>query len=342
MKVDTAKKEHESMKKYISVLVMIVVLLSVFASALADYPVTVVDQAGRTVTIEAAPEKLVSGYYISTGALIALDADARLVGIEAKAGSRPIYRLAAPALLELPSVGTAKQFDLETCAALEPDLVILPKKLADVADTLADLGITALVVNPEDGALLADMIGMLAAALDVQEQGDALLAAMDAVTAALTEQLADCERPSVYLAGNSSLLSTAGPAMYQHSLIELAGGVNVAAGLTDAYWANIDYEQLLAWDPACIILASDASYTVADVLADAALAECTAVREGRVYQLPGSIEAWDSPVPGSVLGAMWMASVLHPEVIAAETYQETVKEFYGTFYQIDAEALPLE
>ena len=45
------------------------------------FPVTVTDQAGRTVTIEAEPERIVSGYYISTSLLIALDLDEKLVGI---------------------------------------------------------------------------------------------------------------------------------------------------------------------------------------------------------------------------------------------------------------------
>ena len=82
------------------------------------YPVTLTDQAGREVTIEEEPQKLVSGYYISTSLLIALGLEDKLAGIEAKADTRPIYALSAPELLELPSVGTAKEFDLEGCAAL--------------------------------------------------------------------------------------------------------------------------------------------------------------------------------------------------------------------------------
>ena len=101
----------------------------------AAYPVTVTDQAGRAVTIDEEPQRLVSGYYISTSALIALELEDRLVGVEAKADKRPIYRRSAPELMELPSVGTAKEFDLEGCAALEPDLVILPLKLKNAAQT---------------------------------------------------------------------------------------------------------------------------------------------------------------------------------------------------------------
>ena len=99
----------------------------------AAFPVTVTDQAGRSVTIESEPQRIVSGYYISTSLLIALGKTDKLVGIEAKADTRPIYSLSAPQLLELPNVGSAKEFDLEGCAALEPDLVILPLKLQDAA-----------------------------------------------------------------------------------------------------------------------------------------------------------------------------------------------------------------
>ena len=42
--------------------------------ALAAYPVTVTDQAGREVVIEDYPETLVSGYYISSSATFNADA----------------------------------------------------------------------------------------------------------------------------------------------------------------------------------------------------------------------------------------------------------------------------
>ena len=35
---------------------------------------------------------------------------------------------------------------------------------------------------------------------------------------------------------------------------------------TDTYWANISYEQLLAWNPDYIIIAADATYSVDDVI----------------------------------------------------------------------------
>lgn len=66
------------------------------ASLETTYPVTITDALGREVTIEEEPERLVSGYYITTSYLAALDLDEKLVGIEAKADTRELYKLAAP------------------------------------------------------------------------------------------------------------------------------------------------------------------------------------------------------------------------------------------------------
>ena len=300
--------------------------------ALSHYPITVTDHAGREVVIEEEPQRLVSGYYISTSLLIALDLDEKLVGIEAKANKRAIYKLAAPELIDLPNVGTAKEFDLEGCAALEPDLVILPIKLKSAVETLEGLGIDVLLVNPENQELLTGMIHMIAAATNTEEKAEALLGFTAAQESYLAETLAGSETPSVYLAGNSSLLSTAGTAMYQSDMIRLAGGVNVAAEIEDTYWVEIAYEQLLAWNPDYIILASDATYTVEDVLADPNLADCAAVVNGNVYQLPNKAEAWDSPVPSGILGALWLANVLHGDLLTDADCAAKIDEYYETFY----------
>ena len=306
----------------------------VSADLSVSYPVTVTDQAGRTVTMEAEPERLVSGYYISTSLLIALDQKDKLVGIEAKADKRAIYRLSAPELMELPNVGTAKEFDLEGCAALEPDLVILPIKLKHSVPTLEELGITVLLVNPETQELLEQAVELVSTATNSREQAQALADFTAEQRLWLEETLADTETPSVYLAGNSNMLSTAGSQMYQNDMITMAGGSNVAADITDTYWVEVDYEQLLTWDPDYIVLASDASYTCEDVLNDPNLVDCTAVVNGNVYQMPNTAEAWDSPVPSGILGSVWLANILHPEQVDLDTSASIISDYYHTFYDV--------
>ena len=333
------------MKPFISFLLIFSILFSFAAcgktvdeepisNEISEYfPVTVTDHAGREIRIEEEPSRLVSCYYITSSLLMALDLDEKMVGIEDNPDYRPIYGLSAPGLLELPWVGTAKVLDVEACAALNPDLVILPLRLQDSAEVLENLGINVLLVNPESQQLLVEMIRMVGTATGTQETAESLIAFLTEQEAYLKQLISGVEAPRVYLAGNSSLLSTAGNAMYQSDMIRLGGGENVAAAIEDAYWAEIDYEQLLAWNPEFIILASSAKYTVEDVLGDPNLADCEAVKKGNVYQIPEDAESWDSPVPSSILGAFWLANILHPDVMTETDCTEIMDKYYETFYQ---------
>ena len=300
----------------------------------AAFPVTVTDQLGRSVTLEQKPQRLVSGYYISSSLLIALGLEDQLVGIEAKASQRPIYAKSAPELLDLPNVGTAKDFSIEGTLALEPDLVILPARLKDAIETLSGMGLTVLAVNPENGDLLAETIRLVGQATGTTERAEALLAQSDVLAQKAQSFAAAAQSPAkrVYLAGNSALLSTAGPAMYQSTLLTSVGADNVASELKDNYWAEISYEQLLAWQPDLIVLVPEAVYSVDEVLADPALADLTAVKNKHVYQMPKVYEAWDSPVPSGVLGQLYLASILYPDQYSQADFEQDVADFYQEFY----------
>lgn len=311
------------------------------AVAAAAFPVTVTDAAGREVTITQAPEKLVSGYYITTSMLIALGLQDKLVGVEAKADSRPIYSLAAPEILELPSVGTAKEFDLEGCAALSPDLVVLPIKLQDTVPALEALGIPVLLANPESLEQLKETVRMLGTATGANDRAAALLDYYDQSAQELASLLEGAEAPSVYLAGNSSYLSTAGGKMYQDTLIQLGGGRNVAGTLEDLYWVEVSYEQILAWDPQVILIAAEADYSREDILNDPQLASLTAVQNGAVFAMPSAVEAWDSPIPGAMMGSRWIAAMLHEDIYSFEAFCADAAAFYKEFYgfQLDTSLL---
>ncbi len=297
----------------------------------------ITDHADREVIITEKPEKIVSGYYITSSVLIGLGVDDLVVGIENKADTRPIYSLAAPHLLDVPGVGTSKEFNIEATLELEPDLVILPLKLSEVADTLAEFGIPTLCVYPESNDLLVETIEMLATATGTQDKMDAMLSASNDALTMLDETLNDKPAPTVYFGGNSDLLSTAGANMYQNDLITAANAQNVAADIEDTYWAEISYEQLIAYNPEYIIIAPAAEYTAEDVLNDAALQELDCIKEGNVYQMPSSLEAWDSPLPSSYLGSLWLASVLHSDVYTNDEFVSQTVDFYQQFYDFSVD-----
>ncbi len=347
----TGSGKKRKMKKLITLWLILAMLLSLAACTPApqetqpsgtvttapapDGPITITDQAGRELTFDKPAQTIVSCYYITTYACMALGISDRIVGLEKKADSRPIYHMAAPGLLELPNVGSLKEFNVEAAAALKPDLVLMPMKLKEHAQTLTDLGITVLVVNPETQESLSEMLSLIAAACGVVERGELLQTYYQVQLNHMSQLTANSAKPNVYLASNSSYLSTAPAAMYQSDLITLAGGNNVAAGLDGDYWTEVSYETILTWNPDVIVIPCGASYTKEDILGDGNLADVAAVKNGAVYQMPQKIEEWDSPVPSGILGILWMTSVLHEDVYPFETLQFDVAAYYREFYRFE-------
>ena len=305
------------------------------------YPVTVKDMAGREVTLEKQPERIVSGYYISSSACIALGLTDKMVGIEDKSAKRPIYKLAAPALIDLPNVGSAKAFDLEACIATEPDLVILPMKQKDTAQTLQEMGIATLLVLPESHEQLIEMFTLIGTATNTVKQAEKLISYYNTKLSAVTEltkDLTDEQKPVVYIGSTGDILRTAPREMYQASLITTAGGKNAGDVLEGSSWTDIDNETFLTMNPDIIVIPTDnfavssPDYTAEDVMNNPTFSDVTAVKNGAVYQMPVGYEAWDSPVPSGILGTLWMLKTLHPELYPAEQFAADVNEFYTVFY----------
>lgn len=297
--------------------------------------IVVTDHLGREVKFEKPAEKIVSGYYITSSMLIALGLEDKVVGIEAKANARPIYGLAAPQFLELPNVGTMKEFDLEGAAALKPDLIILSVRLKDAVESLEKLGLNVIAVNPESMEELKEALDMVGKATGTEDRAEKLKKYYDDKVVELNKLVEGKEKKNVYLGGNSNLLSTATKKMYQNSLIEIAGGNNVAGEIDDTYWAEISYEQLIAYNPDVIIGVPGASYTKEDVVNDEKLQSIKAVGNGEVHFMPNAFEMWDSPIPSGIIGAMWMTSVLNEDVYPFEKFKQEAFDFYKEFYDIE-------
>lgn len=297
--------------------------------------IVVTDHLGREVRFEKPAETIVSGYYITSSMLIALGLQDKVVGVEAKPESRPIYELAAPNFLEIPTVGSMKEFDLEGTAALNPELVVLSVRLKDSVESLEKLGINVIAVNPESMEQLEEALDMVARATGTEERANRLKEYYNEKTLELSKLIEDREEKEVYLGGNGDLLTTASSKMYQDTLISKAGGKNVAKDIDDTYWATISYEQLIAYNPDVIIGAAGASYTADEIKNDDKLKSIKALEEGEVYIMPNSVELWDSPIPSGIIGTMWLTSILHEEVYPFDKFKDDTYDFYKEFYGIE-------
>ena len=304
----------------------------------SDTVITVTDHAGRTIKLDKPAEKVVSVYYISTALLIALDCEDKLCAIEMKADTRPLYKLAAEEIIQLPAVGSGKGINVEAIAQQHPELVVIPKKLVDSVAALEELGINVVVVDPETEKGFLECVDMLGKLCGKQERSAALSEYYLSKKNEMRALTQNVDRPKVYFSSASSYFSTCTSEMYQTELIYTAGGECVSKEIEDTYWKIISPEQLIMWNPDYIFHVVDADYSKEDIYADEALSEINAVVNERVYRFPSAIEAWDYPTPSSVLGVMWLTNVLHPELYPDELYLSEAKDFYREFFGIEVSA----
>lgn len=324
------------MKKYISfVLIFVMVCCNVF-SAFGEN--TVQDAAGRTVTIESDAKRIISCYYISTASLLALGCREQIIGIEKKADTRALYHLAAPEFIDLPAVGSGKEVNLETILALDPDVVILPMKLKDAANDLAEFGIAALLVNPEDENGFHDCVKLLGDISGKKTEAENLLKRYDEMNEKISEKLSGVKPVSVYMSAESDPLMTYPADMYQDRLIEMAGGVNVAGSISSKTKVAIDPEQLLVWDPDVIIIVSGAGYGPEAFLENEQFEYLSAVQNGKVFCMPEGVESWDYPTPSSILGTAFISHILHPDLYSYDQLLSDATGFYYEVYGIETDA----
>ena len=301
-----------------------------------DNKVTVVDQLGREVELDGTPEKIVSSYYISTSLLINLGVQDKLVGIEAKAKTREMYKKVAKELIDLPAVGTSKEINVEECANLNPDLVIIPTRLKEFIPKFEELKIPVIAIEPETLDQFKETVKLIGKAVGKEEKANKLVNYYDDTISKVKELNKNLtEKQNVYLAGSDSVLKTCTSKMYQNYMFEVCGGENVTKELTDGYWTTVSVEELVKKNPDVIYMVGYASYSKDDILKDERLKGVNAIKNNKVYVFPSTLEAWDYPTPSSMLGILWLENNLHPDLYSKEDYIKDAKDFYKEFYDIE-------
>lgn len=251
------------------------------------YPVTITDFLGNTVEIESA-QRIVSLAPSSTQVLMSLDAEDRIVGIDAQSEQY---------LPDIEVVGDYTGPDVEKITALAPDVVLAANNIQrGTIDQLHELGLVTVAAEPTSWDGLADSFRMLGQITDRLDAADALCAQLDeAVRNA--QSAAPAEAPTCYYvlsygdAGNW----TSGEGSFINSMIEFAGGEPVTQG-SPSPWLEYPIEDLVSADPDCIILPNDAG-TVEDFSSTPGYENLTAVKQGHVFALDGSLVS----VPGPIL-----------------------------------------
>ncbi len=279
---------------------------------LAAFPLTLRDGLGREVTLKAVPRRIVSLAPSNTEVLFAAGAGDQVVGVTK-------YCNYPPEAQTREQVGgfSADTISVETIVALEPDLVLaIGESQRPVIEALEQVGIpvVALTANTFDDVYAnIEQVGQLTGH---QEQATQVVMEMqkrvDTVTTVVTA-IPPEERLPVFWEVWDEPLMTAGPSTFVGQAIELAGGVNIFADVTEDY-PQVSAEEVVKRNPA-VILGPDThgdKLTTEQVIQRPGWDQIEAVREGHIHLIEGDIVS--RPGPRLAEGLEAVARALYPDL----------------------------
>ena len=268
----------------------------------SGFPLTVTDDEGAEVTLEGAPERIVTFAPSHTEIVFELGLGDRLVGVSGPFDNYP----PEAASIEAVAGRSGVEPNLEKVVSLEPDILLTAFIGGEWKERLRELGVpvfTTLAVSFEDTLSDIDTIGRL---LGAEDETDALLSNIRADAEAVGELVAQREPVTCFL--DLSDLFTVGPGSLEFDLLEQAGCEPVTTTADDPYpqWS---LEQLVQDDPDVYLVAEGVS--VKEVSGQEGIRDLTAVREGRIYQVNADLISRPGPRIGQGLGEI--ADALHAE-----------------------------
>lgn len=261
----------------------------VLAGADADYPVTVESSAGE-ITLEDAPERIVSLSPSATEILYAIGAGDQVVAVD----SYSTYPEGTP-------VTDLSGFDpnVEAITAYEPDLVVVASDANDLVASMTELDIPVYV-----NAAPADIEGGYAGIADlgvatgnVDQTAQTVATLREEVDAALAQAPETSVR--VYHELDDTYFSASSYG-FVGSVYEALGATNIAdeADTDQTGFPQLTEEAIIAADPEVIVITDQVGYTAQDVANRPGWQDITAVKEGNIVTVDADIASrWGPRLP---------------------------------------------
>jgi cobalamin transport system substrate-binding protein len=260
----------------------------------------------------AVPQRIISLAPSLTETVFALGLGDQLVGVS-------VYCDYPPAATHIDKVGTFLTPNVEAIIAKKPDVVLAipsPGNRSGV-ESLRDLGIKVVVVDPNTLAQIKDAIRTIGRELGRDTEAQAVLGRIDAQFAEVIARLGDVPRRRVLMVVGQTPLIAVGRGTFQNELIEMARGTNVAASASSA-WPHLSLEYAIAAAPEVIIdtsMGDEESRGGKGALAFwEAFPTIPAVRDQHVF----GYKAYEVLRPGPRIGDAFaaMARYIHPEKLS--------------------------
>ncbi len=272
------------------------------------FPVTITDDDGFPVTIEAEPQRIVTFAPSMTEIVFALGLGDRLVGVSGPFDDYPA------AATDISQVGGAGDFgvdpNIEQVVALEPDLFLTIAGGDQWKARLRDLDVPVVTLDASNLDDLLDDIEVAGRITGASDAAATIVGDLRSQTDEIDSALAGTAPVSCFYETFYPPLYTVGPGTFIYDLLERAGCDPVTSS-ADQQYPQWSVEDLVDESPDVYLVSSESGAGPRAVAKRAGFEAIAAVAAGRVYAIDSSLA--ERPGPRIVLGLRQIAEALHPE-----------------------------
>lgn len=282
------------------------------------YIVTVTDDSGVEIGLEAYPESLISLAPSITEIVYAIDAGNLVIGVT----DFDNYPYDFSVWIEagnMTSVGNFDNPNLEVIASLNPDLILATGGvLGETITTLRDLGYPVVVLDPTTINGVIDNIELAGKLTNKNDEATAIIDDINTRITAVETIVATADSiPTVYYEVWYDLTSiwTSGSQAWQNELIDIAGGVNLFAD-QDLEYFSTGSEQVITLNPDVMIVPKEHGvnfWESFEAIKDRPGWESiSALQNDRIYDVDSDLIARAGPRIAETIETF--AAVFHPEL----------------------------
>lgn len=254
------------------------------------------------------PQRIISLGPPQTEELFLLGVGDKVVGVTS-------YCLRPPEAQQKEKIGSVKMVSLEKIIDLKPDLVIAtPLTDLNAIAKLRDLGIKIkVVVQPKDHAQMYRQFLELGELVGRKKKAEEVIRKTEGRIDAIKAKIEGLPRTRVFIQVGAKPLVTASRGAFINSLVELAGGVNVAADSSELSYTPYSREKVIEADPDCVIIVTMGIAGEEEKRTWEAFKDLTAVRNKRIYVVDSY--KFCSTTPATVVEALKdITAIMHPDV----------------------------
>jgi iron complex transport system substrate-binding protein len=297
-----------------------------------EMPLTVTDFRGREVGLPKPAERVVCLIESALSGIYMLGQQHRLVAIPSSVYGVDLHRYYSQ--LDdrirdrtLPTPGNWDFVSIEQIAGLNPDLVIIWASQTEAIERLERLGISVYAVMLHGFEDVYKEIRHFGVLFDCVERADYLIELTSDRLGQIRAEYENNSPKSVYFMWAQGITETSGLNSTVNELLHTAGTINACR--LEPEHVSVSVEKLYDWDPDLIVMWHNERLDPEDIIAHPLLQGLRAIRNRRVYKLPGvfSSDFWTLKMqfPARMIAGWAYDRPVDADRVLTEMY----KELYG-------------